>query len=462
MDAPLTLDTGQIDKERFQMASRLINIDFDQKLVRLTPEKVSPGVNNWYTVLVGKNGIGKSRLLSSIAQIGIVTEDYSKVIAVSTSPFDKFPSPRNRSNNTAKANYRYVGMRSEGIYQSSNSVSLISSAAKGLLEKLSSEDGTHNLTAVFDSLNFRPVADFILKPGYLRGSREAYDTSRVEGTSLAIELRRLEREHSIEVDERYFELLENLHYGRLLEVLDAMVTVNKILTTRKAIELRADFSRSTLTFGEFQAGRSIILAVLVLLEVGLMRLMDFTLEKFGFGPLSLKKASSGEQCLLVLILGIAGHIDDNSLILIDEPEISLHPRWQEEFMELLTSSFASYQNCQFIIATHSPQIIARLRGHGCYIASLSRGELYDAEEFHDKSADFQLAELFDAPGIMNEYISRLAFNLLAKVKHSKEVTASSQAELSRLLQFKEQLEESDPVKELIISVAMLCEHYAAN
>src|SRR5476651_612078 len=139
MDAPLTLDTGQIDKEWFQMASRLINIDFDQKLVRLTPENVSPGVNNWYTVLVGKNGIGKSRLLSSIAQIGIVTEDYSKVIAVSTSPFDKFPSPRNRSNNTAKANYRYVGMRSEGIYQSSNSVSLISSAAKGLLEKLSSE-----------------------------------------------------------------------------------------------------------------------------------------------------------------------------------------------------------------------------------------------------------------------------------------------------------------------------------
>ena len=444
------------------MDSRLINIDFDKKLVRITPDEVPPGFKSWYTILVGKNGIGKSRLLSSIAQISIVTEDYSKVIAVSTSPFDKFPSPRNRSNNTTKANYRYVGMRTEGIYQSSNSVSLISSAAKGLLEKLTSEDGTHNLAAVFDSLSFRPVADFILKPGYLRNSRDTYDISRVEGTSLAIELRRLEREHSIEVDERYFELLENLHYGRLLEVLDAMVTVNNILTKRKAIELKADFSKSTLNFGNYQASKPIILSVLVLLEVGLMRLMDFTLDKFGFGQLSLKKASSGEQCLLVLILGISGHITDNSLILIDEPEISLHPRWQEEFMELLTSSFASYHNCQFIIATHSPQIIARLRGRGCYIASLSRGVLYDAEEFHDKSADFQLAELFDAPGIMNEYISRLAFNLLAKVKHSKEVTLSSQADLSRLLQFKEQLDESDPVKELILSVAMLCEHYAVN
>ena len=100
------------------MDSRLINIDFDKKLVRITPDEVPPGVKSWYTILVGKNGIGKSRLLSSIAQISIVTEDYSKVIAVSTSPFDKFPSPRNRSNNTTKANYRYVGMRTEGIYQS--------------------------------------------------------------------------------------------------------------------------------------------------------------------------------------------------------------------------------------------------------------------------------------------------------------------------------------------------------
>lgn len=88
--------------------------------------------------------------------------------------------------------------------------------------------------------------------------------------------------------------------------------------------------------------------------------------------------------------------------------------------------------------------------------------MYDAEEFHEKSADFQLAELFDAPGIMNEYISRLAFNLLAKVKHSKRLDSDSLEELIRLQKFDQQLDENDPVKELIRSVSMLCESYADN
>lgn len=441
------------------MTTRLISLDFDGAHVQLTPEILPEGVNNCFTVIVGKNGIGKSRLLAELAKISV--NSLAKIIAASTSPFDKFPSQRKRSGN-APANYRYVGMRSEGIYQSSSSVSLISSAAKGLLEKLSDNNGTRDLNAVFEALDFLPSADFVLKPGYLRVGRDEYQVSRIEGTSLAIELRSLDREHGIQVDERYFDLLEGLPLGRRLEVLSSMVKINEILTQRRAIELRANFSESRLSIGDYTADSSIIRAIIVLMDVGLIRLMDLILNKKGFGKLSLKKASSGEQCLLVLILGIAGHITNGAVVLIDEPEISLHPRWQEEFMTLLMSSFSGYRKCQFIIATHSPQVIARLSGKGCYIASLSRRELYDAEEFHEKSADFQLAELFDAPGIMNEYISRLAFNLLAKVKHSKRLDSDSLEELIRLQKFDQQLDENDPVKELIRSVSMLCESYADN
>ncbi|MCU7239986.1 AAA family ATPase [Pseudomonas peradeniyensis] len=441
------------------MIKRLIDVHFDGKQVKLTPEKLKPNINNCYTVIVGKNGIGKSRLLADLITTGNFMECFQKIIAISTSPFDKFPSQRRKSLTMTGA-YRYVGMRSEGMYQYSSSVSLISSAAKGLLERLSNPNGSDGLYCVFNALNFEPVADFILKPGYLKSARKDYHISLVEGSSLAIELRRIEREHGIQVDERYFDLLENLPLGRRIEVLDAMTKLNKVLDRRRAVELKADFNQSTLLIDGHAASNTIIQAILVLLDVGLIRLMDLVLMKKGFGQLSLRKASSGEQCLLVLILGIAGHICEHSLILIDEPEISLHPRWQEEFMELLTASFSGYWGCQFVIATHSPQIIARLRGDGCYIASLSRGELYDAADFHDKSADFQLAELFDAPGIMNEYISRLAFNLLAKVKHSKTLDDASRDELKRLLRFNQQLESSDPVKELIRSVAMLCESYA--
>lgn len=443
------------------MSRRLTEVDFDGGMVRLTPDHESAGITNTFTVIVGKNGIGKSRLLAELISVSVGIEYHSKVIAVSTSPFDKFPSPRRR-NGVPNKIYRYVGMRSEGIYQASSAVSLISSAAKGLLEKLSNCNGNHDLEAVFESLSFYPVVDFVLKPGYLKTGTDNYDVSRVEGSSLAIELRRLDREYGIKVDERYYDLLENLPLGRRLEVFDSMVKINEVLQHRRALELKAHFAVSLLSIDGKDADSSYVRAIIVLMDVGLMRLMDLRLQKKNFGELSLKKASSGEQCLLVLILGIAGHITDGALILIDEPEISLHPRWQEEFMILLTTSFAGYRGCQFVVATHSPQVIARLKGPGCYITSLSKRELYSAEQFHDKSADFQLAELFDAPGIMNEYISRLAFNLLAKVKYSKNMDEASHEELKRLLEFDTQLEQDDPVKELIHSVATLCETYADN
>ena len=156
------------------------------------------------------------------------------------------------------------------------------------------------------------------------------------------------------------------------------------------------------------------------------------------------------------------HITDGSLVLIDEPEISLHPRWQEEFMMMLMKSFSSYKGCHFIIATHSPQVIARLNSRACFITSLSKHRIYDAEEFYQRSADYQLAELFDAPGIMNEYISRLAFNLLARVKANKSVSEESSVDLERLLALDVQVENGDPVKELISSVAEVCKHYANN
>lgn len=178
--------------------------------------------------------------------------------------------------------------------------------------------------------------------------------------------------------------------------------------------------------------------------------------------MSLKRASSGEQCLLVIMLGIAGHITDYSTILIDEPEISLHPRWQEEFIIMLTSAFSSYRGCQFIIATHSPQIISRLKDEGCYITSLTDNRIFRASEFSNRSADYQLAELFDAPGIMNEYIARLAFSLLSKIKASKCVSPDNLRELNQLQTLAENVDRDDPTMDLVQSVILVCDIYANN
>lgn len=456
---------------------RIHNHRHDGNNIKLTIPEETNIQGNIFTVVIGKNGIGKSRLLADIAKtlsqektkanLYGETHPYSDrdstLIAISTSPFDKFPSHKKRLEPAFRHSpYRYVGMRGEGIFPASSAVSLISSASKGLLEKITSGSNNTNLLFVFKSLNFLPTIDFIFKPSYLGKPSSNDNLHGITDHSLIIDLQCLERDYGIYIDKRYHSTLENFSTASRHEAFNAIITIERLLKQKKAVELSVNFEDGKSFLDGALASSDFIKSMLVLLQFGLMRLMDLRLQKIGYGELSVRRASSGEQCLLVLIFGIAGHINDGSLILIDEPEISLHPKWQEEFITLLISSFSSYSRCQFIIATHSPQIISRLSKKGCFVTSLSENKVYNAEHFANKSADYQLAELFDAPGMMNEYISRLAFSLLAKVKAKKSLDKDLTADLNRLLQLNLKVEESDPIKELANSVAEVCYFYANN
>jgi predicted ATP-binding protein involved in virulence len=66
--------------------------------------------------------------------------------------------------------------------------------------------------------------------------------------------------------------------------------------------------------------------------------------------------SSGEQHEVVLLYELLFHVASNSLIMIDEPEISLHIAWQEEFLKDL-QQIIKLSPFDAIIATHSPQIV---------------------------------------------------------------------------------------------------------
>lgn len=66
--------------------------------------------------------------------------------------------------------------------------------------------------------------------------------------------------------------------------------------------------------------------------------------------------SSGEQHLIVLFFELVFNTDAQSMLLIDEPEISLHITWQKEFIQDLRDVI-KLNNLNVIIATHSPDII---------------------------------------------------------------------------------------------------------
>lgn len=66
--------------------------------------------------------------------------------------------------------------------------------------------------------------------------------------------------------------------------------------------------------------------------------------------------SSGEQHELVLFYQLLFKTRENSILLIDEPEISLHVTWQNHFIDDLREVI-SLNRFPAIIATHSPDII---------------------------------------------------------------------------------------------------------
>ncbi len=89
----------------------------------------------------------------------------------------------------------------------------------------------------------------------------------------------------------------------------------------------------------------------------------------------LEQLSSGEKMMLMLVVDIARRLSianpslenpllGEGIVLIDEIDLHLHPQWQREIIPSLTNTFS---NCQFIITTHSPQIVSRVKKENIFI-----------------------------------------------------------------------------------------------
>ncbi|SDA80856.1 AAA domain-containing protein, putative AbiEii toxin, Type IV TA system [Pseudomonas sp. NFPP33] len=79
---------------------------------------------------------------------------------------------------------------------------------------------------------------------------------------------------------------------------------------------------------------------------------------------SIKVMSSGERQLLTMLYAVT-KMNEDSLVLIDEPEISLHIDWQEDLLEKMMSQL---ENRQIIVCTHSPSVAA---GYGDYMIEIT-------------------------------------------------------------------------------------------
>jgi predicted ATPase len=67
----------------------------------------------------------------------------------------------------------------------------------------------------------------------------------------------------------------------------------------------------------------------------------------------LEKLSSGEKQLLIILFTVFLMEEKPFIVLMDEPEISLHIGWQQQLIDVIRQV---NPHCQLIIATHSPSI----------------------------------------------------------------------------------------------------------
>ncbi|SDC87222.1 AAA ATPase domain-containing protein [Pseudomonas guariconensis] len=425
-----------------------------------------PYGNNVFSLVVGQNATGKSRLLRKIASHYIfdneqlsdreryqdknnskswsnystsspseelILSPYSEeapsiVIAVSTGRHDRFPKPRETMSLFER--YHYIAPSEHGNLSSlTRSLASIISGLEAHSWKFSS------MANIFEYLDFEPLLEFnvTLDPKFKQYWRK----------------QEAEEQAVINLNEDSYSLSKKISKNQ--SVIDRLYPILKYINNRKSINYEIHLTHGSRTHHAFDL-RELAYA----LEQGAVRVTDLTLSvKSTKSRLKLSQASSGQQCMLVMILGIAGSIQDDALICIDEPEISLHPQWQSDIIGHLQKAFEQFKGCHFVIATHSPQIVAGLTSDNGYVLSLEDKTIYKSHEYANRSADFQLAQVFNTPGFNNEYLIRIALMLLTKISRRATLTNEDEQQVIMLLQVRERLSSRDPVRHLIDQVQML-------
>lgn len=119
--------------------------------------------------------------------------------------------------------------------------------------------------------------------------------------------------------------------------------------------------------------------------------------------LQINQLSDGEKCLMAMMgdmarrMAIANPLLKNPLegqgvILIDEIDLHLHPKWQRVVVSKLTEVFP---HCQFLLSTHSPHVMTHVQPENLFLLSMSEQGLISVPvaESYGKSVERILEDL---------------------------------------------------------------------
>ena len=127
-------------------------------------------------------------------------------------------------------------------------------------------------------------------------------------------------------------------------------------------------------------------------------------------------ASSGQLALISSLLYLITNAGEFPLILIDEPENSLHPNWQRDYVEKVLTAM-TYRSATVLIATHAPLVVT-----GALSDSPDLVSVLEVREGIPRSLELDSAQ---SPNSIEKILWR-AFDVVTPANHfvSEEIVAA--------------------------------------
>lgn len=163
----------------------------------------------------------------------------------------------------------------------------------------------------------------------------------------------------------------------------------------------------------------------------------------GNQKLNVNQLSDGERCIFAMVgdlarrLAIANRnlenpLEGSGVILIDEIELHLHPAWQRKIVPGLRKTFP---NCQFIVTTHSPQVVSHVEAEKIVLLKQSEAgiEKRNVQSAYGRSSDRILEDLMGVSARPIEVEEKLHQIFLAidqhDLSHAKDLVLSMRQQI---------------------------------
>jgi predicted ATPase len=344
------------------------------------------GARGQVTFLLGENGSGKSRELRRLAISFAKTG--TRTIAISNTIFDRFPT--RQPNNY----FRLSPARGKGYAQRALKQALISSDDEKRDARLV---GRTLLYAGFESeVGVKPIFSKMLNVqeaiGRLRGSYA------IPPQDVSLIVRAIERSvvlASDGQDELTWFRLEQSDPAREVSALVALIKYESTLTKLKILTRVTLFLRKNAKV------------------------------------LALDQASSGELSLIATYAFLATRMSEGAVVLVDEPENSLHPRWQSEYCGRLLDLFYLYEP-RIFLASHSPMIVSGAESQQISIRIVTLPPEAREGDSDARSIDGILLEAFGVLAPASHYLSEKVTGLLNDLSLGQTTLETVTRELERL------------------------------